>query len=52
MTKSKSNELKTSKKIRYSMKKKAHKRDLEKSTRLDEENKNKTTGKYFCANCA
>jgi len=29
------------------MKRKAHKRDLEKSTRLDEENKNRTTGKYF-----
>jgi len=37
-------------KIRYSMKKKAHKRDLEKSTRVDEENKNRTTGKYFFAN--
>ena len=34
------------------MKRKTHKRDLEKSTRLDEENKNRTTGKYFCANCA
>ena len=34
------------------MKKKAHKRDLEKSTILDEENKNRTTGTYFCANCA
>jgi len=27
------------------MKKKAHKRNLEKSTRIDEENKNRTTGK-------
>jgi len=34
------------------MKKKAHKRDLNKSTRVDEENKNRTTGKKFCANCA
>jgi len=34
------------------MKKKAHKRDLKKSTRVDEENKNRVTGKYFCANCA
>ena len=34
------------------MKKKAHKRDLKKSTRLDEENKNRTTGKYFlCKLC-
>jgi len=45
MTNSKSKEEKTSKKIRYSMKKEAHKRDLKKSTRVDEENKNKTTGK-------
>jgi len=30
------------------MKRKAHKRDLEKSTRLDEENKNRTTGIFFC----
>ena len=53
MTNSKSNEEKTSKKIRYSMKKKAHKRDLKKSTRVDEKkNKKRTTGKYFCANCA
>ena len=53
MTNSKSNGEKTRKKIRYSMKKKTHKRDLKKSTRLDEENKNRTTGKkYFCANCA
>jgi len=29
------------------MKKKAHKRCLKKSTRLDEENKNRATGKYF-----
>ena len=34
------------------MKKKAQKRYLKKSTRVDEENKNRTTGKYFCANCA
>jgi len=34
------------------MKKKAHKRDLKKSTRLDEENKNRTTEKKFYANCA
>jgi len=34
------------------MKKKAHKRYLKKSTRVDEENKNRATGKYFCANCA
>ena len=27
------------------MKRKAHKRNLEKSTRIDEENKNRTTGK-------
>jgi len=39
MTNSKINEEKTRKKIRYSMIKKAHKRELEKSTRLDEENK-------------
>ena len=39
MTNSKSNEEKTSKKIRYSMKKQTHKRDLKKSTRVDEENK-------------
>jgi len=52
MTNSKSNEEKTSKKIRYSMEKKAHKRDLKKSTRVDEENKNRTTEKYFCANFA
>jgi len=52
MTNSKINEEKTSKKIRNSMKKKAHKRDQKKSTRVDEENKNRTTGKYFCANCA
>jgi len=52
MTNSKINEEKTSKKIRYSMKKKAHKRDLKKSTRLDEENKNRTTGNFLCANCA
>jgi len=52
MTNSKSNEEKTSKKIRYSMKKKAHKRDLKKSTRLDEENKNRTTEKIFlCKLC-
>jgi len=54
MTNSKINEEKTSKKIRYSMKKKAHKRDLEKNTRVDEENKkkNRTTGKNLCANCS
>ena len=52
MTNSKSNEEKTSKKIRYSMKKKAHKRDLNKSTRVDEENKNRTTGIFFlCKLC-
>jgi len=34
-------------KIRNSMKKKAHKRYLKKSTRVDEENKNRATGKYF-----
>ena len=39
MTNSKINEQKTSKKIRYSMKKKAHKRYLKKSTKVDEENK-------------
>jgi len=34
------------------MKRKAHKRDLEKSTRLDEENKNRTTGKIiWCKLC-
>jgi len=34
------------KKIRYSIKRKAHKRNLEKSTRIDEENKkNSITGK-------
>jgi len=33
-------------KIRYSIKRKAHKRNLEKSTRIDEENKkNSITGK-------
>jgi len=47
MTNTKNREEKTRKKIRYSMKRKAHKRDLEKSTRLDEENKNRTTGKIF-----
>jgi len=47
MTNSKSNEEKTSKKIRYSMKKKAHIRDLEKSTRLDEENKKQNYWKIF-----
>ena len=52
MTNSKSNEEKKSKKIRYSIKKKAHRRDLKKSTRVDEENKKRTTGKYFYANCA
>jgi len=52
MTNSKNNEEKTSKKIRYSMKKKAHKRDLKKSTRVDEENKNRTTEFFFNANCA
>ena len=52
MTNSKIKEQKTSKKIRYSMKKKAHKRYLKKSTRVDEENKNRATGKYFCANRA
>ena len=45
MTNSKSNEEKTSKKIRYSMKNKPHKRDLKKTIRVDEENKNRTTGK-------
>jgi len=39
MTNSKNNEQKTSKKIRYSMQKKAHKRYLKKSTRVDEEKK-------------
>jgi len=35
------------------MKRKAHKINLEKSTRIDEENKNRTTGKnIFYANCA
>ena len=29
------------------MKKKAHKRYLKKSTRVNEENKNRATGKYF-----
>jgi len=52
MTNSKISEERTSKKIRYSMKKKAHKRVLKKNTRVDEENKNRTTGKYFYANCA
>ena len=34
------------------MKKKAHKRYLKKSTRVDEENKNRATGKYFlCKLC-
>ena len=47
MTNSKINEQKTSKKIRYSMKKKAHKRYLKKSTRVDEEKKNRTTEKNF-----
>jgi len=52
MTNTKNTEEKTSKKIRYSMKRMAHDRNLEKSTRIDEENKNRTSGKYFCANCA
>jgi len=47
MTNSNINEEKTSKKIRYSMKKKAHKRDLEKSTKLDEENKKQNYWKIF-----
>jgi len=34
-------------KIRYSMKKKAHKRYLRKSTRVDEENKNKLLENIF-----
>ena len=53
MTNSKSNEQKTSKKIRNSMKKKAHKRYLKKSTRVDEKNnKKQATGKYFlCKLC-
>jgi len=52
MTNSKSNEEKTSKKIRYSMKKKAHKRDLKKSTRVDEENKKQNYWKIFlCKLC-
>jgi len=34
------------------MKKKAHKRDLKKNTRVDEENKNKPTEFFFYANCA
>jgi len=34
------------------MKRMTHKRDLEKSTRLDEENKNRTTGKKkLCKLC-
>jgi len=53
MTNTKNSEEKTSKKIRYSMKRKAHKRNLEKSTRIDEENKKiELLEKYFCANCA
>ena len=53
MTNSKIKEQKTSTKIRYSMKKKAHKRYLKKSTRVDEENKNRATGKYFlCKLCS
>jgi len=52
MTNSKNNEQKTSKKIRYSIQKKAHKRYLKKSTRVDEENKNRAIGKYFlCKLC-
>jgi len=39
MTNTKNIEEKTSKKIRYSMKRQVHKRNLEKSTRIDEENK-------------
>jgi len=34
------------------MKKKAHKRYLKKSTRVDEENKNKLLENIFYANCA
>jgi len=34
------------------MKKKAHKRDLEKSTRVDEEKKTELLEKKNCANCA
>jgi len=45
MTNKKNSEEKRSKKIRYSMKRKVHKRNLEKSTRIDEENKNRTTEK-------
>jgi len=40
-------------KIRYSMKKKEHKRYLKKSTRVDEENKKTSYWNFFFyANCA
>ena len=52
MTNTKNSEEKTSKKIRYLMKRMAHNRNLDKSTRIDEENKNSTIGKYFlCKLC-
>jgi len=47
MTNSKNNEEKTILKNKVLNEKKAHKGNLEKSTRVDEDNKNRTTGKIF-----
>ena len=44
MTNSKNNEKKTIKKYKVLNEKKAHKGNREKSTRVDEENKNRNTG--------
>ena len=41
-----------SRKLRYSIKRMTHKRNLKKNTRIDEENKNRTTGFFFFINCA
>jgi len=52
MTNTKNSGEKTSKKIRYSMKRMAHNRNLEKSTRRDEENKKQNYWKIFlCKLC-
>jgi len=47
MTNSKNSEEKTIKKNKVQNYKMAHKRNLKKSTRIDEENKNRTTGIFF-----
>jgi len=51
MTNSKNSEEKTIKKNKILDEKMAHKRNLKKSTRIDEENKNRTTGIFFCKLC-